>query len=121
MNFCWTTLHVKDLKESLDFYENIVGLNVDRRLDMGPNNAIVFLGEGETKLELIYDANEKNIDMGKSISIGFEVESVDEKIKFIKSKGIQIYSGPFSPAPTTKFFFIMDPNGLKVQFVENIK
>lgn len=119
--FCWTTLNVKDLQESLDFYENIVGLKVDRRLDMGPNNAIVFLGQGETKLELIYDSENKDIEIGKNISIGFEVESVDEKIEFIKDKGIEIYSGPFSPASTTKFFFVLDPNGLKVQFVENIK
>ncbi len=119
--FCWTTLNVKDLQESLDFYENIVGLKVDRRLDMGPNNAIVFLGQGETKLELIYDSENKDIEIGKNISIGFEVESVDENIEFIKDKGIEIYSGPFSPAPTTKFFFVLDPNGLKVQFVENIK
>ena len=119
--FCWTTLNVKDLQESLDFYENIVGLKVDRRLDMGPNNAIVFLGQGETKLELIYDGKNKDIEIGKNISIGFEVDSLDKKIEFIKDKGIEIYSGPFSPAPTTKFFFILDPNGLKVQFVENIK
>lgn len=121
MKFCWTTIYVKDLKESLDFYENIVGLTIDQRMDMGPDNAIVFLGDGETKLELIYDGKNKDIDIGQSISLGFEVGSIEEKMEFVKSKGLKIHSGPFSPAPTVKFFFVLDPNGLKIQFVENIK
>lgn len=121
MKFCWTTIYVRDLKESLDFYKNIVGLKIDQRIDMGKDNAIVFLGDGETKLELIYDGDNKDIDIGESISLGFEVESIEEKMEFIKDKGLKIHSGPFNPAPTTKFFFVLDPNDLKIQFVENIK
>ena len=34
MKFCWTTIDVRDLEESLNFYENIVGLKVDNRIDI---------------------------------------------------------------------------------------
>jgi lactoylglutathione lyase len=48
------------------------------------------------------------------------MDSVDEMMAFVKEKGIPIHSGPFQPNPNTKFFFIIDPNGLKIQFVERI-
>lgn len=119
MKFCWATIRIKNLKESLYFYEEIVGLKTQKILEMGQGKTIVFLGQGETKLEMIYNEKHKDIDFGESISLGFQVESVDEKVEFIKEKGLDIHSGPFSPAPNTKFFFVMDPNGLKIQFVEN--
>lgn len=120
MNFCWCTITVKDMEESLHFYQEIVGLKLDRRFKAGPGTEIVFLGDGETKVELICYENKKEIQMGKDISLGFAVESVDKMMEFVQSRGIAIHSGPFQPNPQVKFFFVTDPNGLKIQFVENI-
>ncbi|QNK41672.1 VOC family protein [Caproicibacter fermentans] len=120
MAFCWTSLHVKDLEESLEFYREIVGLRENRRFEAGPDTEIAFLGEGETKVELICSRENREIDMGADISLGFTVPSVDEMMNFVKSKGIKIQSGPFQPNPHTRFFFALDPNGLKIQFVENL-
>lgn len=120
MKFCWSTIRVNDMEESLKFYQEIVGLNISRRFEAGPGVEIGFLGDGETKVELICDENSKNVNLGEDISLGFEVDSVDKMMKFLKEKGIDIHSGPFQPNPHTKFFFVMDPNGLKIQFVENI-
>lgn len=119
MKFCWCTINVKDLEESIKFYQEIVGLKVDRRLKAGPGTEIVFMGEGETKVELICNQANKDASYGKDISLGFEVESVDEKISFVKEKDIPV-SGPFQPSPIVKFFYVTDPNGLKIQFVENL-
>lgn len=41
-------------------------------------------------------------------------------LDFLKDKGIEIQAGPFQPNPYIKFIYILDPNGLKIQFVENI-
>ncbi|MCT8974970.1 VOC family protein [Clostridium sp. CX1] len=120
MKFCWSTLMVKNLEESLRFYRDIVGLNVDRRFNAGPGIEIVFLGDGETKIELICNEALKDVNYGHDISLGFEVNSVDEMMAYIKEKGMDIYSGPFQPNPHTRFFYVLDPNGLKIQFVENI-
>lgn len=118
MKFCWSTLMVKNMEESLKFYQEIVGLTIDRRFNAGPGMEITFLGEGETKLELIHDSNLEEVNIGKDISLGFQVNSVDEMMSFVKEKGLEIYSGPFEPNPNIKYFYILDPNGLKIQFVE---
>lgn len=112
---------VKDMEESLKFYQEIVGLEIDRRFMAAPEIEIVFLGQGDTKVELICNAAKKDINMGQDISLGFEVESVDKMIEYVKSKGMEIQGGPFQPNPFVRFFYVLDPNGLKIQFVENIK
>ena len=120
MKFCWCTITVADMQESLKFYQEIVGLSVDRRFQTGPGMEIAFLGDGETKVELISDPNHKLVNNIEGISLGFEVGSVDEMIKLIKEKGLEVHSGPFQPNPHVKFFFVKDPNGVSVQFVENM-
>lgn len=119
MKFCWSTLIVKNLEESLKFYTEVVGLKVDRRFNAGPGTEIVFLGNGETKIELISNGSGKPTSVGPDISWGFEVASIDDMMKLVEGKGIAIHSGPFSPNPHTRFFYVLDPNGMKIQFVEN--
>lgn len=120
MKFCWCTLSVKDLEESVKFYTEIVGLKETRRFNAGPDTEIVFLGNGETEIELIWDRNKNTCDMGKDISLGFTVESLDKQIELLQDKGVKILTEPISPNPSLKFFFALDPNGLKIQFVENL-
>jgi lactoylglutathione lyase len=111
---------VEDLNESLKFYHEIVGLKINRRFNAGPGVEIAFLGDGESKteLELICNDKVKEINVGEDISWGFTVESVDKMIELLKENGIGILSGPFQPNPSVKFFYVSDPNGFKIQFVE---
>lgn len=119
MKFAHVTIMVKNLEDSINFYENIIGLPIVNRFSAGPEQEIVFLGEGETLVELVHNKNIQNPNIGQDISIGFEVEKLDEMILTIKEKGIEFHSGPFQPNEFTRFFFIQDPNGVKVQFLEH--
>ena len=121
MSFCWTTIEVKDMKESLEFYENIVGLKVNQKIQVSPEVEIAFLGEGETQVELIYNKQNNDVKYDDKISLGFKVDSIKEKIEFIKERGLEVHSGPFQPNPSITFFFVQDPNGLKIQFVEELE
>ncbi len=118
MKFCWTTIKVNNMEESLVFYQEVVGLTIDRRFPAGPGVEIVFLGNGETQVELIHDEKVKEVKIGQDISLGFQVESVDKMMDFVKDRGIAIHSGPIEPNPNIKFFHVLDPNGLNIQFVE---
>lgn len=121
MSFLWTTIKVKDLEESIEFYEDIVGLKLQRRFEAGPKREIAFMAaaDDKTEVELIDDQEKNQSDLGKDISLGFEVASVSEKIESLKKKGIEIEEGPIAPNPQIEFFYVLDPNGLKIQFAEN--
>lgn len=121
MSFLWTTIKVKDLSESVKFYQDIVGLEVQRQFEAGPETEIAFLAAAgdQTAVELIDYQNQDEIKLGADISLGFEVNSLAEKMKFIQENNISIQSGPISPNPNIEFFYILDPNGLRIQFVEN--
>lgn len=121
MKFCWSTLKVKDMEESLKFYEELVGLKIDRRFNAGPSVEIVFLGDGDTKIELICNQNDKEVNVGTDISWGFEVHSLEDIAKRAEDMGISTSGTPLQPNPHIKFIYIYDPNGLKIQFVENIQ
>lgn len=68
---------------------------------------------------MINDQDKEEVNIGSDISLGFAVDSVEEKLKFLQEKAIEIHSGPISPNPQIEFFYVLDPNGLKIQFVEN--
>ena len=120
MKFCWCTLQVKDLEESLKFYQEIVGLPLNRRFKGGDVVEIAFLGGEPTQVELIYNAKQPPEGSGAGIALGFEVESLEDTMDFVRKKGLTIESGPFQPNPHTKFFYVLDPNGVKIQFVQNM-
>lgn len=121
MDFCWVTINVKDLSESLKFYQEIIGLKINRQMNPNPELQIVFLGSGKTEIELIYNAKQAELKYGEDISLGFTIDSVDREIEKLKRVNIAIQSGPFQPNPHIRFFYISDPNGIKIQLVENIK
>ncbi|WP_081949463.1 VOC family protein [Paenibacillus durus] len=53
------------------------------------------------------------------VSVGFDVESLDEAIENLKSKGIPVARGPIMPNPSLRFFYILDPDGFEVQIAEH--
>lgn len=119
MKLLWNTIHVNNLEKSIEFYKNILKLELTRQFNAGPLE-IAFLNAGDVEIELIENKSENNISHSENISMGFKVDSVNAMIEEIKSKGINIHSGPFEPNPHIKFFFIKDPNGVLIQLVEEI-
>lgn len=117
MKYLWTTIDVVDLEESVRFYEQIVGLRVAWRVEGGATT-IAFMGDGETKVELIHHAGATPAAIGEGISIGFEVDDLEVKMAELAANGVNIHSGPFEPNPTIRFCYVLDPNGLRIQFAE---
>lgn len=125
MKFNWCTIEVRDLSESIAFYEDIVGLKLERRFFSGSENEIAFLGDGETKIELIYNKTTKPEVIGANISLGFESVCLEETMTLLKHKNIPILAHPvfgeiISPNPHIKFCYVKDPNGIKVQFAQHL-
>jgi len=120
MKYLWTTIHVKNMDESILFYSDLLGLQVIQRFPAGPGIEIAFMGNGvdnETMVELYANCNNTTINFCEFISIGFAVDSIDVMLDIVKSKGILIYNEPIE-TPKFKWFTIKDPNGLNVQFFQ---
>ena len=121
MKYCWTTLHVKNIDQSVKFYQQIVGLPVTRSFDNPQGDKqFVFLGDSGTQIELIQDVN-GIYQVGDAITLGFSVGSLDETMQYIRDNGIEVDSGPFQPQRSYKvlFFYVKDPDGIRIQFSQS--
>ena len=124
MKFVHVTLSVKDLEAALKFYQEIVDLEITRRFSSGSNSEIVFLtgGSGGTEVELISRGNGvDNADAaGIGVSLGFESTlPLEEMIALVREKGYVTDGNIISPNPNTSFFFVSDPDGYRIQFMNH--
>ena len=80
MRYAHTTIIVSDIEKSIQFYEEVAGLTIRNKFSAG-SKTLAFLSDkdGDTQIELIQDENEKTYS-GSGISIGFEVENVEEDV-----------------------------------------
>jgi len=115
MKFNHVTLQVKDLDESVRFYTEVVGLEVKDKFGDGHGNDIVFVGSGETQVELI--STTKDYTPGSGISLGFIPSSLEDAKALLSEKGFGAGGEVLSPNPHTHFFFVKDPAGYTVQFI----
>jgi len=87
---CHVTVRTPKLSETVDFYNWLLGMTVARRLTP-PTGEIVFMGEAETKFEIIQDDKAEVIN-AKGLTVGFTVESLEEKLAMLDGRRI-----PHSP------------------------
>ena len=111
------TFRVKNIEESIAFYETITELHVARRFTSGPAElAFMTNGEGETELELLYIPQGQSFE-GKGMFICFETNQLNAMHQLAKEKGYNP-SGIQDPGDLTRYFYMYDPNGVSVQLRE---
>lgn len=111
------TIRTKYFHEEIAFYQYIVGLKIVRDF-REKGSDIVFLADHEdgTRIEVI--ENKEAVNSGNDcLSIGFHTQDIDKLRKDLQNKGLNV-SQISSPAPVIRFFFVTDPAGVRVQFVQ---
>ncbi|ADZ08284.1 Glyoxalase/bleomycin resistance protein/dioxygenase [Methanobacterium lacus] len=115
MKIKYTTMIVKDMDESVSFYRDVIGFEVDSQHNPAPDIVITLLkGEGDTMIELIKDPQH---DIGL-YSIGMDVEDVEAIVEELISKGANITMDPV-PITVGKLAFMEDPNGVKIALIQH--
>ena len=119
MKLCHITLSVKNLDASLRFYQEIAGLTIQRRFPAGPELEIAFLADGETEVELICGgAPHDGAALGQGVSLGFVSPSLEDTMALLREKGYETDGVIERPNPRVSYFFALDPDGYRVQFVQ---
>lgn len=108
-------LAVKDLKKSLEFYHNIIGLPINQQretwIDLGSGGALISL----------HPASETELHRGGSIengiTVGFLVGDIQSAIDELKSKGVIIYRDIID-RDAGKNAIVLDPDEYLVSIFE---
>ena len=117
MKMAQVTIRTAVFDKEVSFYRDVVGLKTVHELQEGLLH-IVFLsnGEGETCIEVI-DQSDAGKTCNPYLSIGFRRADATRLRQELMQKGYE--PTPMeSPAPAVQFFFVKDPAGVAVQFVE---
>ncbi|MBP3759539.1 MAG: VOC family protein [Firmicutes bacterium] len=110
------TILTRNFEEEIRFYEEFAGLEVVQ--DARPHMDLVFLsnGQGETRVEIIRNP-EAEESGSQYISIGFGTDDAEALREEYIARGLET-TELISPNPSVKFFYVKDPAGVRVQFVE---
>lgn len=123
MRILHTSITVKDIDESIKFYRDILGLELQSRREIPENKAeIAFLGdrESDARIELTYWKEKVGWNEGDELDhIAFAVPDMDAAIKKFREHKVEIAMEPYSlKGSTTRIAFIKDPNGIWLEIIE---
>lgn len=115
MKVKYNTIIVKDMNDSIKFYTEVMGLEIDSRYNPQPGIVITLLrGKGDAMIELIKNTR----DNPGLYSVGMEVEDLNTTLKELKSKNANITMGPV-PITDGLLAFLEDPNGVRIALVQH--
>jgi lactoylglutathione lyase len=115
MQVSYATIIVADMDESVDFYAEVMGFEVDSQFKPVPGVVITLMrGQGDAMVELI-----KNTEDSVGLhSVGMDVEDVDATVEELRSKGARITMEPV-PTLVGSMAFMEDPNGVKIALIQH--
>lgn len=125
MRMLHTMLRVGDLQQSIDFYTNIMGMQLLRQSDNPEYQyTLAFVGYADEKeqavLELTYNWGKDTYDHGNAYGhVAFAVENIYSLCEQIRAKGGDVYRQP-GPVKggTTLIAFVRDPDGYAIELIQ---
>jgi lactoylglutathione lyase len=125
MRILHTMLRVGDLKRSIDFYTNVLGMRVLRQRDYPDGRfTLAFVGYGaedeEAVLELTHNWDTSKYELGTGYGhVALEVDDAYRACEDVKKRGGKVTreAGPMKHG-TTVIAFVEDPDGYKIEFIQ---
>jgi len=123
MKFLHTMIRVADIEKSLDFYQNILGLNLVRTKEL-PDATLYFLTDesGCCEIELTYNNTkpEGGYQLGNYFGhLAFQTDNIDKFSEKLKQHGLDYFRTPFKiNAIGSTIAFIKDPDDIQIEIIE---
>ncbi|GAA0340543.1 hypothetical protein GCM10008967_33630 [Bacillus carboniphilus] len=87
-------IEVKNISESIRFYQNYFGLEIEEELEW-EDETVIFMGKGPVRIELIQVHNEIVTSVqDSSVHFSWEVETISGWIDTLGGKGLIPVEGP---------------------------
>jgi len=121
MIISFVTIPTDDIEASITFFTDVLGFEEVRRFCPQVGVDIAFLqDDAEKQIELIQaDSQPAGDGAPTRISLGFEVDDLDEMEQKLKSNNVRIVQGPFQLPNGTRLMQALDPTGVRLGFIES--
>lgn len=116
-----TRMRVSDLDQTIQFYTNVLGLEVLERKTSPRGSQLAFLKvpNSDELIELTSFPPSGPVNVQEDlIHLAFQVESLDETIASLTAKGVKITDGPTQSSSGSRFMFIDAPDGYEIELIE---
>lgn len=119
-----TCIRVKDLDKSMDFYTNLLGFHEVNRIDHPESKfTLVYLAlkEGGYELELTYNyGQEEPYQLGNGYGhIAIGVDDLKATHQEYKDSGNEVSDLKSLTSELIHYFFVSDPDGYKIEVIQN--
>ena len=126
MRILHTMLRVGDLKRSIAFYTDVLGMKLLRTTDRPEQKyTLAFVGYADESqgavLELTYNYGVDRYDLGAGFGhVAVEVPDAAQACSAVRAKGGSVTreAGPVKGG-TTVIAFVQDPDGYKIELIEH--
>ena len=124
MRFLHTSITVKNMDESLQFYTDLLDLEFERRRPIPENKAeIAFVRDPASgaRLELTHWDGKDAFEPGEQLDhLAFEVGDLDAFLGKARACGVRIAKEPFRlRGGSSRLAFVLDPNDVWIELIEH--
>lgn len=116
-----TRMRVSDIQQTIDFYTQVLGLEVVERKTSPRGSHLAFLKvpNSEELIELCSFPPSGPVKVQEDlVHLAFEVDNLDQTIDTLNARGIKITDGPTRSSSGSRFIFIDAPDGYEVELIE---
>jgi len=116
-----TRMRVSDMDQTINFYTNVLGLEVlERKVSpRGSHLAFLKVPNSEELIELCSFPPSGLVTVQEDlVHLAFQVENLDDTIEQLNAKQIRITDGPTTTSSGSRFIFIDAPDGYEVELIE---
>lgn len=111
------SLTVRDLQKSIEWYHNIIGFSIERRMEREGTLRGVIVNAGSVRISLNQDDGAKGRERIKGLGFSFNIrtdQDIDELAKRIKENGGTLEMEPKDMPWGARMIRLLDPDGFKI-------
>lgn len=124
MRFLHTSITVQDIDASLRFYQELLGLEFERRRPIPENRAeIAFVKDPESgaRIELTHWLERPTVEPGEQLDhLAFATDDVEAVLSKARTLGYRVAKEPYRLAGGSgRIAFVLDPDDVWIELIES--